>query len=152
MTTTKNLLTALCAVVFGALLFFSGTLNAASHPFEGDDRTPPLMIKDGDPLPQMSAMSAIVMEATTGQILYARDIDKQLPPASTTKMMTLITALKHGNLRDMVRISKHAAGTEGSTLWLDEGDKIRLEELLTGMIMVSGNDGAVAVAEHVGGE
>ena len=108
-------------------------------------------IRPDDPLPQVTAHSAIVMEAKTGTILYARDIDTKRYPASTTKMMTLITALAHGNLDDMVRISHRAAEAEGSTLWLEEGDRVRMEELLTGMMMVSGNDGAMAVAEHIGG-
>ena len=65
--------------------------------------------------------------------------------------MTLIVALEHGKLDDIVTVSKNAEGVEGSTLWLVQGDKIPLGELLTGMMMHSGNDATVAVAEHIAG-
>lgn len=124
---------------------------AAPAQLENDDRDKPVMIKDGDPLPKVTARSAVVMEAKTGLVLYTRDGDEKMYPASTTKMMTLITALEEGELSDSVRVSKNAAGMEGSTLWLEEGDRIPLGDLLYGMMMVSGNDGAAAIAEHVGG-
>ena len=72
-------------------------------------------------------------------------------PASTTKIMTLIIALEKGNLDDIVTVGGNAAGAEGSTLWLEKGDKIPLRELLTGMMMHSGNDATIAVAEHIAG-
>jgi D-alanyl-D-alanine carboxypeptidase (penicillin-binding protein 5/6) len=65
--------------------------------------------------------------------------------------MTLIVALEQGNLEDIVTVSKNAAGLEGSTLWLEQGDKVPLRELLYGMMMASGNDATVAVAEHIAG-
>ena len=112
---------------------------------------PGLVVSPSDPLPKLTARSAIVMDAVTGQILYERDIDTRRYPASTTKMMTLIVALEHGKLDDIVTVSKNAEGVEGSTLWLVKGDKIPLGELLTGMMMHSGNDATVAVAEHIAG-
>jgi D-alanyl-D-alanine carboxypeptidase (penicillin-binding protein 5/6) len=66
-------------------------------------------------------------------------------------MMTLIVALEHGKLDDIVTVGKNAEGVEGSTLWLVQGDKIPLGELLAGMMMHSGNDATVAVAEHIAG-
>ena len=72
-------------------------------------------------------------------------------PASTTKIMTLIIALEKGHLDDVVTVGGHAAGTEGSTLWLEAGDRITLRELLYGMMLHSGNDATVAVAEHIAG-
>ncbi len=112
---------------------------------------PGLVVSPADPLQKLTARSAIVMDAVTGTVLYERDIDARRYPASTTKMMTLIVALEHGNLDDIVTISKNAEGVEGSTLWLVQGDKIPLGELLAGMMMHSGNDATVAVAEHIAG-
>ena len=102
-------------------------------------------------LPGVTARSAVVMEAKTGRVLYSRNMKAMRFPASTTKAMTLILALEKGNLDDIVTVSGNAAGTEGSTLWLEEGEKIRLGDLLYGIIMRSGNDGTVAVAEHIAG-
>lgn len=112
---------------------------------------PGLVVSPADPLQKLTARSAIVMDAVTGTVLYERDIDARRYPASTTKMMTLIVALEHGNLDDIVTVSKNAEGVEGSTLWLVQGDKIPLGELLAGMMMHSGNDATVAVAEHIAG-
>ena len=105
----------------------------------------------GDKLPQMTASSAIVIEAKTGHVLYERDAEKKMYPASTTKMMTLITALESNDLDEIVTVSERASGAEGSTLWLDIGEKIPLGDLLYGMMMISGNDAAIAIAEHVDG-
>ena len=91
------------------------------------------------------------MDAATGQVIYARDMDARRFPASTTKIMTLILALENSNLDDVVTVSSNAAGTEGSTIWLEAGEKIRMGDLLYGMMMHSGNDATVAVAEHIAG-
>ena len=104
-----------------------------------------------DPLPNMTATAAIVIEASTGHVLYERNPDQQMFPASTTKMMTLITALEHGGLDEIVTVGPGAYNAEGSTLWLDVGEKIPLGELLYGMMLISGNDGAIAIAEHCDG-
>lgn len=105
----------------------------------------------GDKLPNMTATSAIVIEAKTGHVIYERNANQRMFPASTTKMMTLITALESNNLDEIVTVGKNAAGAEGSTLWLLEGEKIPLGEMLSGMMMISGNDAAIAIAEHVDG-
>ena len=110
-----------------------------------------LVLDADDKLPSVTARSAVVLEARTGRVLYERNMDERRYPASTTKIMTLIIALENGNLDDVVRVGKHAAGTEGSTLWLEEGDEITLRELLYGMMMHSGNDATVAIAEHIAG-
>lgn len=102
-------------------------------------------------LPEITAKSAIVIEAATGKILYEKDAEAQRYPASTTKIMTLIVALENGNLDDIVTVSKNASQTEGSTLWLEPGEKMKLSDLLYGMMLVSGNDATVAVAEHIAG-
>ena len=110
-----------------------------------------LVLSPDDALPRVTARSAVVMEAKTGRVLYERNMDNRQFPASTTKIMTLIIALEKGNLDDVVKVGPHAAGTEGSTLWLEEGDEITLRELLYGMMLHSGNDATVAVAEHIAG-
>ena len=104
-----------------------------------------------DALPNVTATAAIVIEASTGHVLYERNPDQRMFPASTTKMMTLITALESNNLDEIVTVGPGAYNAEGSTLWLDVGEKIPLGDLLYGMMLISGNDGAIAIAEHCGG-
>lgn len=101
--------------------------------------------------PVIKAKSAIVIDAMTGKVLYNKNAEEQRYPASTTKIMSLIVALEHGNLNEIVTASNHAANTEGSTLWLTEGEQLTLHDLLYGIMLVSGNDATVAVAEHISG-
>jgi len=101
--------------------------------------------------PNITAKSAIIIDATTGKVLYSKNAEEQRFPASTTKMMSLIVALEHGNLDDLVTASKNAASTEGSTLWLTPGEKLKMIDLLYGIMLISGNDATVAVAEHISG-
>lgn len=105
----------------------------------------------GDALPNVTATSAIVIEATTGQVIYARNAEQKMFPASTTKVMTLILGLEHGKLDEIVTVGQNAFGVEGSSLYLEVNDKMPLGELLEGMILLSGNDAATAVAEHISG-
>ena len=108
-------------------------------------------VDPNDVLPNVTATSAIVIEASTGHVLYERNADARMFPASTTKMMTLITALESRPLDEIVTVGAGAYNAEGSTLWLDVNEKIPLGELLYGMMLISGNDGAIAIAEHVDG-
>ena len=136
-------------LVWGLSLLFLAMPVSAEPQEEG---TADEMAGRTDPvLPNVTARSAVVMEASTGRVIYARDMKARRFPASTTKAMTLIVALEKGNPDDIVVVSGHAAGTDGSTLWLEQGDRIRLEDLLYGIMMVSGNDGTVAIAEHIAG-
>ncbi|MBP2653536.1 MAG: dacB 1 [Firmicutes bacterium] len=100
---------------------------------------------------QVTAKSAIVIEASTGKVLYAKNVNERMYPASTTKMMTLIVALEKGKLDELVKTSRNASETEGSSLELADGESMRLLDLLYGMMLISGNDATVAVAEHIGG-
>ncbi len=111
----------------------------------------PRPIAAGDALPQVTATSAIVMEVSTGRIIYQRNAYQKMFPASTTKIMTLILALEYGGLDEIVTVGPNAFGVEGSSLYLELNDKMPLGELLEGMILLSGNDAATAVAEHCGG-
>lgn len=101
--------------------------------------------------PEVSAKSAIVIEAATGKVLYEKNAEERRYPASTTKTMTLIVALEHANLDDIVTTSANAASTEGSSLWLSEGEQLKLRDMLYGIMLISGNDATVAVAEHISG-
>ena len=102
-------------------------------------------------LPDLTAKTAIVIEASTGKVLYEKQADERRYPASTTKIMTLITALEHGNIEDIVTTSATAASTEGSSLWLAPGEKLKMLDMLYGIMLISGNDATVAVAEHISG-
>ena len=111
----------------------------------------PQIVLGAEKAPELTANSAIVIEASTGKILYAKNADDRRYPASTTKMMTLIVALEQGNFNDLVSASANAANTEGSTLWLTVGERMKLYDMLSGMMLVSGNDATVAIAEHIAG-
>ncbi|OGO78059.1 MAG: hypothetical protein A2Y23_13140 [Clostridiales bacterium GWB2_37_7] len=97
------------------------------------------------------AKAAIVMDVKTGRVLYSKNADQKLAMASTTKIMTTLVAIESGRLSETVTVSKKAAYTEGSSIYLKEGEKITVEELLYGIMLRSGNDASVAVAEHLGG-
>lgn len=101
--------------------------------------------------PDTSAESACLIDADDNGVLYGKDEDKIMNPASTTKIMTAILALESGKLDEPLVITPEAVNTEPSSLGLQLGDKITLREALTGMMLVSGNDAAVAVAETVAG-
>ncbi len=100
--------------------------------------------------PAINALAAVVMEASSGRVLYSKNAAVKRSIASTTKIMTAIVALENGNLQDTVTISRKAAGIGGSTLGLREGQEFTLRELLYAMLMISANDAAIAVAEHIG--
>lgn len=101
--------------------------------------------------PAISSETAILIVSGTKQILFEKDSHKIMYPASTTKIMTLITALKRGNLNDTVVVGPASVDIEGSSLELRLLDRLTLNELLYGVMLPSGNDAAHAVAEHVGG-
>ncbi|QDR82392.1 D-alanyl-D-alanine carboxypeptidase family protein [Sporomusa termitida] len=102
-------------------------------------------------LPQVEAEAAVVMRAGDKRVLYAKNLDNVMYPASTTKIMTLITALEQGDPDSVVVVSPAAAGCEGSSLELRAGDRLTLRAALYGLMLVSGNDAAEAVAENVAG-
>ncbi|WP_425061116.1 D-alanyl-D-alanine carboxypeptidase DacB [Sporomusa carbonis] len=101
--------------------------------------------------PEVTAKAAIVIEASTGKVLYEKNAEERRYPASTTKIMTLITALEYGKLDDIVTTSANAANTEGSSLWLSPGEQLKMLDMLYGVMLVSGNDATVAIAEHISG-
>lgn len=101
--------------------------------------------------PSTAARAAVVMEASSKRVLYAKNPHMKLPMASTTKIMTAILAIEMGNLEDVVTVSPKAVGVEGSSIYLAKGERLTLEQLLYGLMLRSGNDAAVAIAEHIGG-
>ncbi len=106
--------------------------------------------------PQIAASGYILMDAASGQVLVAHNADEKLPPASLTKMMTAYVAdheLERGNinLNDQVLVSVKAWRTGGSRMFIREGTAVSVEDLLKGIIIASGNDSSVALAEHIAG-
>ena len=98
-----------------------------------------------------SATSAILMDVESGRVLYEQNADAQMLIASTTKILTALVAIREGNLSDIVTVTQEAAATEGSSMYLEAGEKLTLETLLYGLLLCSGNDAAVAIADHIGG-
>lgn len=99
----------------------------------------------------VSASSAILIEQESGRVLFEKDAHKVSRIASITKIMTAILAIESGKMNNMVKVSEKAAHAEGSSIYLKPGEKIKLEDLVYGLMLRSGNDAAVAIAEYVGG-
>ena len=115
----------------------------------------PLLLKAEELDIAKNSKSAILIEATTKEVIYEKNSDEKLAPASMTKMMTMLLTMeklsnKEISLDDDVTISKKAANMGGSQIFIEEGTKIKLEDLLKGIGIASANDAAVAVAEYVG--
>jgi len=96
------------------------------------------------------------MECTSGRILFEKNPDKRLPPASITKIMTMLLVMEQvslGKVRfsDMVVTSERAMRMGGSQIWLEVGEEMSLEDLMKAIAIVSANDASVAVAEHIAG-
>ena len=101
--------------------------------------------------PNLNAKSAVIYDSITKQIIWGKNENDRRAMASTTKIMTAIVVIENSNLSDVVTISKKAAATGGSRLKINAGDKIKVNDLLYGLMLRSGNDVAVALAEHVSG-
>ncbi len=99
----------------------------------------------------LTAASAIVIDSASGRVLGGKNYNEKLGMASTTKIMTGILALECGNMNDIVTISKNPPLTEGSSIYLAEGEKVSVETLVYGLMLKSGNDAAVALAEYISG-
>ena len=103
------------------------------------------------PANAISARQALVLDAVTGRVLFQKDADQQALIASTTKIMTALIVCERCNVLDRMRIPKEAVGIEGSSMYLQEGEVLTLQELLYGLMLSSGNDAAVALAIYCGG-
>ena len=102
-------------------------------------------------LPKINSRYAVVIDKNNKTVIYGKNENTKTKMASTTKIMTCLVVLENANLRDIVETSAKAAGTGGSKLKFKKGDKISVNDLLYGLMLRSGNDAAVALAEHVGG-
>ena len=101
--------------------------------------------------PNINSRAAIVIERNSQIPIYEKNSNERRKMASTTKIMTAIIVVEKGNLEETVTVSKKAGGTGGSRLGLKAGDKVKVKDMLYGLMLCSGNDAAVALAEHIGG-
>lgn len=147
---------ALCVWLAALLTFCTGF----GPPVLTDGGYPPLrlgadeiaaLVRQGQP-PVLSVASAVVVDLDAGQTLYAWQPDVPLPPASTVKVMTALLVLQQANVEDTVVVSPSAAAAAGSRMGLQAGEAITVLDLLYGLLLPSGNDAAVALAEHVAGD
>ncbi len=100
---------------------------------------------------KISAKSAVVISADTCEVIYSKNMNEQLPMASTTKIMSSVLALEYGAVDEMQKVTTDMIAVEGSSIGLLDGDKISLKTLVKGMLLESGNDAANAVAHIIGG-
>ncbi len=129
--------TSVCLVFFIVLTLFMGTALADWPEYTGS---------------VSSKFSVMLIDADSGTVLYKKNEDDRIAPASTTKIMTCILAIENSKMNDTVTISKKAAySTVGSTLGIKVNEKIKMKDLLNGMMLKSGNDASVAVAEAISG-
>lgn len=103
------------------------------------------------PVTAISAQKAILLDGTTGRVLYEKDANSRSLIASTTKIMTALIICEQCNVLDRMCIPKEAVGIEGSSMYLREGEILTIQELLYGLMLHSGNDAAVALAIYCGG-
>jgi len=124
--------------------FFAAPYGAEEQPGEEQPY-------EEQPPPVISAQTAIMVEANSGEVLYEKNPEQKAYPASITKIMTALLAIEKGDLDKKVKISENAAGVEGSSIYLEAGEKITLRDLVYGLMLRSGNDAAIAIAEEIGG-
>lgn len=99
----------------------------------------------------VNAKAYILIEASSGTVLYSKNASERHEPASTTKILTALVAIENRDLSEVFKVSKAAADVEGSQIGLEAGDEVSLEELLYMLLLKSGNDAAVAIAENIAG-
>jgi D-alanyl-D-alanine carboxypeptidase (penicillin-binding protein 5/6) len=109
-----------------------------------------------EPVPSISARQAILMDGRTGEVIYEKNAKAKAYPASTTKIITALITIErieelHSDITQKVKIPTTAVGVEGSSIYLAQEESVSLEDLLYGLMLRSGNDAAVALAEIIGG-
>lgn len=145
-----------CTLLNSTLPAFAATYEELQEEAEARKELPVETnnIENWPPGPAIGAESAILMDANTGVILYAKNIDKKAFPASTTKLLTCILAVENANLNDMITFSHDAVFSlerGSSNIGMDEGQALSLEQALYGILIGSANEVANAVAEAIGG-
>ena len=108
--------------------------------------------EEGLPTLNVSAKAAILMDAQSGRVLFEHNADTRYPMASTTKIMTALIAVEHCGMDETVTAGKNASGVEGTSIYLSVGEQLPMEQMLQGLMLRSGNDAAVAIAEHIAGD
>src|SRR5207302_2808160 len=106
------------------------------------------------PSPNVAAHAAFVYDAGLGLVYYTKNADEELPQASTTKVMTALLAVERGSLDQMVKVGADAHALvrdDSSFMGLDAGEALTLRDLLYGLVLPSGNDAAMAIADAIGG-
>lgn len=101
--------------------------------------------------PTIQSEAAILIEENSGKVIYQKNSKKKMYPASLTKIATAIYALEKGNVHDITIVSKNATLAEGTSIYLQEGEQISLLKLIQGLLINSGNDAGIAIAEHMNG-
>lgn len=104
----------------------------------------------GHAAPDVSAEHAVLLDLETGEILFEKAAFEESPIASITKIMTALLAVESGKMDEYATVSRNAIYTEGSSIYLEQGEKISIKDLIYGLMLRSGNDAAVAIAEHIG--
>ena len=117
---------------------------------------PVYALDEGSDMIELNAKSAVLMDANTGTLLFEKNKDDKLSPASVTKIMTLLLvfeALEQGKIKleDKVTVSENAASMGGSQIFLEPGEEMTVDELIKSVVIASANDAAVAMAERIGG-
>ena len=130
-------------------------LTSFAIPAVAADASEDVALESGVSL-DLECKSAILIDASTGTVLYEQNADEALPPASVTKVMTLLLvmeAIDAGAIKldDMVSASAHAASMGGSQIYLKEGEQMSVEDLIKSVVIASANDAALALAEYVAG-
>ena len=141
------------AFVLMFILIFPMCCFADEENNEEEEQIPELVeaASDSAEEPNLNSRAAIIYDRNSKEVIYGKEENTKRKMASTTKIMTCMVVLEKGELRDTVIVSKKAAGTGGSRVGLKTGDKVSVQDLLYGLMLCSGNDAAVALAEHVGG-
>lgn len=141
------------AFVLMFILIFPVCCFADEENNEEEEQIPELVeaASDSAEKPNLNSRAAIIYDRNSKEVIYGKEENTKRKMASTTKIMTCMVVLEKGELTDTVIVSKKAAGTGGSRVGLKTGDKVSVQDLLYGLMLCSGNDAAVALAEHVGG-
>lgn len=152
--TRKIRIMLLACFLFGALGGIWGYVNGSDLGFPAREETAAAGVSQEI---EISAEGAILIDASDGSVLWEKNADKELYPASTTKIMTALVALEimdetGANLSGRITVPEEAAGVEGSSVYLRAGEKLTMEEILYGMMLRSGNDAAMAAAICCGGD